>query len=390
MSSLNAILEMSASDLPETARALRRDVRTFLQSELEANRFTPNCDSWMTGFDPGFTRRLAEQGWVGMALPPEYGGAGRSVLDRFVLVEELLVAGAPVAAHWIADRQMGPGILRHGSELQKRRYLPAIAKGECYFAIGMSEPDAGSDLAAVRTRAREVADGWEINGTKLWSTGAHFAHAMVILARTDTADGNKHAGLSQFIVDLPCPGVTIRPIVTIDGAHHFNEVIFEEALIPKENLLGVRGAGWQQVIAELANERAGPERLLSTFPLLALWAERLRTRVQDADIVSHRELGQLIARAWTLRRMSLAVVSGLARGAPSEIAAALVKDVASRFEGQIVETVRRLARLQPRRGSEDPFERMLADGILHSPVFTLRGGTNEILRSLVARGLLGR
>ncbi|MBB5781555.1 acyl-CoA dehydrogenase family protein [Nonomuraea jabiensis] len=370
--------------LSAASQRLRDDVRSFLDGELEAGTFVPRCDAWMSVADPAFSRRLGARGWIGMTLPSAYGGHDRSALERFVVTEELLAAGAPVAAHWIADRQMAPSILRHGSQAQRERYLPAIARGECSFAIGMSEPDAGSDLASVRTRARQVEGGWEITGTKVWTTGAHFAHAIVVLARTDGSPADRHSGLSQFIVDLPAPGVEIRPIRTIDGEHHFNEVIFDAAVVAEDSLLGERGAGWRQVTAELAHERSGPERYMSTVPLLRAWAEQLRG--QDGGAAAERELGRLTARAWTLRQMSLSVAAALAEGRPPEIAAALVKDLGSRFEGDVVETVRRLAGIEPRKNGPG-LEGLLAEAILHSPAFTLRGGSNEILRSVVARGL---
>ncbi|MGC7101789.1 acyl-CoA dehydrogenase family protein [Amycolatopsis lurida] len=360
---------------------LRREVRDFLAEQRSAGRFVPRCDAWMTVPDPAFSQELGARGWLGMTLPGRYGGHDRSPLDRFVVNEELLAAGAPVAAHWIADRQMAPSILRNGTEAQRRRYLPAIARGERYFAIGMSEPDAGSDLASVRTRARQVAGGWEITGTKLWTTGAHYAHSMVLLARTDGAPEDRHTGLSQFIVDLPAPGVSIRPIVTVDGQHHFNEVVFDAAVVPEDSLLGVRGAGWQQVTAELAHERSGPERWMSTVPLLRAWAER-----RSDDPGETRELGRLTARAWTLRQLSLSVAAELADGRSPDVAAALVKDLGSRFEGDVVETIRRSAGIEP-RGGEPGLAGLLAEAVLHSPAFTLRGGANEILRSVVARGL---
>lgn len=378
-----ASIELVAHRPTSGLERLRGDVREFLGSELADETFVPRSDSWMTVADPAFSRRLGARGWLGMTLPRRYGGHDRSPLERFVVTEELLAAGAPVAAHWIADRQIAPSILRNGTEEQRQRYLPAIARGECYFAIGMSEPDAGSDLASVRTRAREVEGGWEITGTKLWTTGAHFAHAMVLLARTDGAPEDRHAGLSQFVVDLPHPGVEIRPIVTIDGEHHFNEVVFDGALVGPEALLGQRGAGWKQVTAELGHERSGPERLMSTVPLLEAWAGTIAGR---NDPVGARELGRLTARAWALRQMSLGVAAALAEGRSPEVAAALVKDLGSRFEGDVVETVRRTAAIEPCRGG-DGLPGMLADAVLHSPAFTLRGGTNEILRSVVARGL---
>jgi alkylation response protein AidB-like acyl-CoA dehydrogenase len=175
---------------------LRLRVRDFLAAEVGAGSIRCADDAWMSGIDTAFSQRLARRGWVGMTIPAVYGGGGRSALERYVVNEELLAAGAPVAAHWIADRQMAPSILRNGTDEQKHAYLPAIARAEAFFAIGMSEPDSGSDLASVRTRARQVPDGWRLSGTKLWTSGAHIATAMVVLARTDNGGDDRHQGLS--------------------------------------------------------------------------------------------------------------------------------------------------------------------------------------------------
>lgn len=391
MASLGAVtareVAMAESQGPTTLsdERLRGEVRAFLHEQADAGEFVPRCDNWMSGFDPAFSARLGDRGWVGMAIPVEYGGQGLSPLDRVVVAEELLAHGAPVAAHWIADRQMAPSLLAHGSDDQKQRYLPGIAAGTTYFAIGMSEPDAGSDLAGVRTRAVDTGDGWELTGTKVWTTGAHLAHAMVVLARTDGSPTDRHAGLSQFVVDLPNAGIEIRPIRSIDGSAHFNEVIFHKARLERSALLGTRGDGWKQVMSELAWERSGPERYLSTMPLLRAWADRLRDR--GATDGQRRTLGELTARAWTLREMSLNVARELSAGRRPDVAAAMVKDLGSTFEGDLVDEIRRSSSSSARIGSGDPFASMLADAVLHTPAFTLRGGTNEILRSIVGRGL---
>ncbi|MEU1953551.1 acyl-CoA dehydrogenase family protein [Nocardia rhamnosiphila] len=365
---------------------LRTEVRTFLAEELAAGTFVPAVDNWMSGFDPEFSARLGQRGWLGMMLPATYGGHGRSPVERFVVTEELLAHGAPVAAHWIADRQMAPGILANGTEQQKQRYLPGIAAGTLFFAIGMSEPDAGSDLAAVRTRATPRDDGsWTLSGTKVWTTGAHMAHAMVLLARSDGDPGDRQAGLSQFLVDLSHPDIEVRPLRSIDGEAHFNEVIFHDAQVGPDALLGRRGEGWAQVMGELAFERSGPERYLSTMPLLRAWAEELRRA--GATPEQRVTLGSLTARAWALRRMSLSVAAELAAGRRPDVRAAMVKDLGSAFEGDLVEAVRASCDTEPRRGGSDPFARLLADSMLHIPAFTLRGGTNEILRGIVARGM---
>jgi alkylation response protein AidB-like acyl-CoA dehydrogenase len=320
-----------------------------------------------------------------MTMPPEYGGHGRSALERYIVVEELLAAGAPVAAHWISDRQVGPNLLRYGSESLKRRYLPAIAQGTCYFAIGMSEPDAGSDLAAVRTTGTRVDGGWTVSGTKIWTSGAHRAHALIALLRTGPPDGRqRHVGLSRLLIELGQPGVTIRPIISMTGEHHFNEVVFDEVFVPDEQVVGTIGDGWAQVTSELAYERSGPERLLSTFVLLNALAGELAARADDAG--SARAVGGVVARLWACRQMSLAVAGALAEGEAPEIAAALVKDVGTRLESEIIEVARMLTATEP-----DPegtgIARLLAQAVLHAPGFTLRGGTNEILRGIVARGL---
>jgi hypothetical protein len=375
----------AVGELPPELTELRLRVRRFLREEIVTGSITTEVDAWGSAIDLGFSRRLAERGWVGMTIPVQYGGHGRSAFERYVVTEELLVAGAPVGAHWIADRQMAPSILRNGSQAQKQRYLPAIARGEAFFSIGMSEPDSGSDLASVRTRARLTDEGWRLSGTKLWTSVAHIATAMIVLARTDDAEDDRHAGLSQFIVDLPNPGIRISPVITIDGGHHFNEVVFDDALIPQSALLGQRGDGWRQVTAELGNERSGPERILSTFPVLAAWA---RTRPQDP--VAQADLGRLTARLTVLRQLSLAVAAELDRGGNPAIEAALVKDLGTQFEGDVVTTVSRHIGAAPPGSAPEQLAELVGQATLHLPAFTLRGGTTEVLRGIVAKGLISK
>src|SRR4051812_24789404 len=301
------------TDLPPRAAKLRAEVRAFLEQERAAGEWTPRADVWLSGWDERFTKELGRRGWLGMTIPVEYGGHGASPLDRYVVTEELLAAGAPVAAHWVADRQIGPSLIRFGTEEQRRKFLPGIAAGEVYFGIGMSEPDSGSDLASVRTKAERVDGGWALTGTKVWTSGAHHAHAFFALARSAPRDdADRHAGLSQFIVELNAPGVTIRPIRLLTGAHHFNEVVFDRVFVPDAMVLGEVGAGWHQVTSELAFERSGPERFLSTYPLLAALVAELGAAGEPGV---RREVGALVTRLWTLRRMSLAIAGALASGA---------------------------------------------------------------------------
>jgi acyl-CoA dehydrogenase len=369
--------------LPPRVASLRAEVRAFLAAERAADLWAPGADVWLSGWDERFSAELGRRGWLGMTIPVEYGGHGASSLDRYVVTEELLAAGAPVAAHWIADRQIAPTLLRFGTAEQRKRYLPGIAAGTVFFGIGMSEPDAGSDLAAVRTRADRVAGGWELTGAKVWTSGAHRAHAFFALARSAPRDEtDRHAGLSQFIVELDSPGVQVRPIPLLTGAHHFNEVVFDRVFVPDELVLGEIGAGWRQVTSELAFERSGPERFLSTFPLLTAMVGEL---AGAAGV--EREIGGLVTRLWTLRRMSLAVAGALASGEAPELAAALLKDLGTRYENEVVDAARLLVAIPPDPGAATGFARLLADAVLHAPGFTLRGGTNEVLRGIVARGL---
>lgn len=377
-------LNLSPVTLPERLVELRRQVREFLHEEITGGRIVPHCDQWLAGWDPGFSRRLADRGWIGMAFPMQYGGSGEGALARFVVTEELLAAGAPVAAHWIADRQSGQSLIKFGTEEQRQTFLPRIASGECYFAIGMSEPDTGSDLASVRTRGVKVEGGWKVTGTKIWTSGAHHAHAMIALIRTDPLGESRHAGLTQVIIELPDPSIDVRPIKLLTGEHHFNEVVFNDTFVPDSRVLGTPGAGWKQVTSELAFERSGPERILSTFPLLA---EALRDVGQSGLDVDRVRLGELTSRLWALRQMSLSVAGRLEEGADPATAAAIVKDLGTRFEGDLIDSVRLMVGVEPDLASLQRLPRMLAEAVLHSPGFTLRGGTNEILRGVVAKAV---
>lgn len=377
-------MEFGPTVLSPNEEALRMEVREFLAAELPPDH-RPGL-GMAARHDPEFSRKLAARGWVGMAIPPEYGGHGRSAVDRFLVTEELLSAGAPIAAHFVADRQTGPTLLHYGTEEQRRFFLPAIAAGACWFSLGMSEPDSGSDLASVRTTAIKVEGGWSVSGTKVWTSAAHLNHYFVVLCRTSPVqEGNRHAGLSQLIVDLSAPGVRISPIPYLDGTHHFNEVVLDEVHVPDERVLGEVGSGWKQVTSELAYERSGPDRWLSTFPVLR---EFLRERAGAGLGEGHAAvLGRLAARYWGIRQLSLAVARALDAGHAPAVEAALVKEIGTRFEQEVVEVLRAAAEIEIDPEGDSLFEDLLAEAVLTSPSFTLRGGTTEILRSVAAKGL---
>jgi len=368
--------------IPADAEALRTQVRQFLQQALPDYAAERRADSWM-GFNAQFSRKLGARGWVGMALPKQYGGADASAFSRYVVIEELLAAGAPVSAHWFADRQSGPQILQYGTPEQRDFHLPAICRGERYFCIGMSEPGAGSDLASIKSRARQQGNKWILNGQKVWTTNAHHAHYMIALVRTSESD-SRHGGMSQFIIDLTLPGITVRPIKDLTGSKHFNEVFFDNVELSDADMIGSEGQGWHQVTAELAVERSGPERFLSSMALLHTLIDAVG---KAPDRLQSREIGRLTARLFTLRNMSLAVTKQLNDGHNPSWAASCVKDLGSVFEQDIPEIAHLLSETLPTKTGGTDHSRVLAYLMQQAPSFSLRGGTREILRGIIARGL---
>ena len=372
--------------MPPGTDALRAEVRAFIAESQAAEGWRPDSD-FGSDWSASFSRALGARGWIGMCWPRRYGGHERSALERYVVIEELLAAGVPVYAHWVADRQSGPLLLRFGSEAQRQKILPRIAAGECYFAIGMSEPDSGSDLASVRTRAERTADGWRIDGTKVWTSNAHRSHYMIALCRTGPAGESRHEGLSQFLIDLENDGVRVNPIVNLASKHDFNECVFDGVVIPADRLIGEEGDGWRQVTGELALERSGPERILSTFLLFVALVDVAGPEPEPGIA---RDIGRLAAELHALRAMSLAVAGQLEAGAFPDVEAAMVKDMGTRFEFEVAETLRRAVPVEPVAGGSANAPSLgsaLGASVLGLPSFTLRGGTNEILRSIIARGL---
>lgn len=371
--------------VPSSLDGFRREVRTFLDQELADLPAHVRARSWM-GTSIDFSRKLAKRGWLGLTIPTSHGGAGKDFFARYVLSEELLVSGAPVAAHWIADRQSGPLIMRYGTEQQKQFYVPRICQAEAFFCIGMSEPNSGSDLASIRTRAERNADGWLLNGSKIWTTNAHHCHFMIALVRTSGQPADKHNGLSQLIVDLSKPGVTIRPITDMAGDAHFNEVFFDNVQLDADALIGMEGQGWEQCTAELAFERSGPERIYSSMVLLDAWAQELRSQdCQDAD--AQRLLGSLLAELCALRGMSLSVTDQLVQGFSPAVEASVVKDYGTDFEQRVIRDIGQWIGEHPEFAVSGELMKVLAYLEQMGVTFSLRGGTREILRGIIARGL---
>ena len=378
---------LTYEELPDHAIALREKVRQFIQQHLKNVPASVRARSWM-GFDETFSREMAKAGWVGLTLPKQYGGAGLDPYTRFVIVEEMLSQGAPVAAHWIADRQSGPLINRYGSDAQKEFYLPKICKAEVFFCIGMSEPQSGSDLASIKTKAVKNSEGWLLNGQKVWTTNAHQSKYMIALVRTSGTSEDRNKGLSQLIVDLTAPGVTVRQIRDLTGDAHFNEVFFENVQLSDDALIGQEGAGWEQVNAELAFERSGPERIYSSIVLLDTWLAYLQTLpIERINTATIRLIGKILSQLANLRAMSIATTAQLAEGKSPILEAALFKDMGTLFEQELIQWISDAIGSEENSGADDELLRTLVYTLQVAPTYSLRGGTREILRGMIARGL---
>ena len=382
------MMQFRPVELSGSERQLQRDVITFLQAELPRGSFHPGL-GMNAAIDRGFSLKLGRAGYLGMALPARFGGHDRSAVDRFIVVEQLLRWGAPVGHHWVADRQSGPVIAKFGTEAQRERFLPGICRGEFGFCIGMSEPDSGSDLASISSKATRDGDGWVLEGRKIWTTSAHEHDWVIVLCRTTPRDevDDKRQGLSQLIVDLKAPGVQATPIPFIDGTADFCEVVFDHVYVSDDLVLGEIGQGWTQNTSELAYERGGPDRWLSSYLLV----EELLRRETDVGGTASTALidllGETMANYWVLHHLSLSVARSIDEGGAPAIESSLVKDMGTRFEQDVVTAV--LAHLDeaPNSADESILGRLLVTAALTQPSFTIRGGTTEVLRSVAAKGL---
>ena len=370
----------SAREVLAPYEPFRAEIRNFIARTPEHVR--AGWTKGWAGYDRAFTKALGAQGWIGISWPRIYGGGGRSELERYVLLEELLVAGAPVSAHWLADRQVGPLLLALGTQDQKEALLPSIASGELTFAAGLSEPDSGSDLASIRTAGTRVPGGWRVNGRKIWSSNATRAEMMLALVRTEPGS-RRHDGLSQFLIPLDAPGVVIRPIQQVSGDDDFAEVTFDDVFVDDGHVVGVVGEGWRQVTMELGLERSGPERFLASFQLIAVMVEHLGTQ---SGAMAWAEIGRLIAHLATLRSLSVAVAARLDAGEPVNLEASVVKDLGAMLDQTVPEVARRLL-IENERALAPPTRALLDTKILMNPLASIQGGTRQVLRSIIARGM---
>lgn len=345
------------------------EIRSTVRELLSEWDYAPRSDAWMRAPDPAFSRELGRRGLIGLTFPADAGGPGRSNVERLAATEELLRGGAPVGAHWVADRQIGPSLLRHGSDELRDELLPGILAGEVYVALGMSEPGAGSDLASVQTTATRVDGGWRVDGRKIWTGFAHLATHLYLLVRTGPGE-RKHEGLTEMIADMDAGGITVEPIWDLSGTHRFNDVRLDGVFVPDRRVVGTAGDGWRQVTEQLAFERGGPERMLSVHPLLEAIVGAARGA---ADL---ERLGELVARLGVLRRMCLELAEAMDEGRPLVIEAATSKLLGTAYERDVIELGRRVL------GAGD---RRFAEALQAQPGLVLRGGSEDVLLDMVAR-----
>ncbi len=334
-------------------------------------------DSWLVGNDAEFARELGARGWLGMTWPKAWGGHGRSRMERFVVFEAMISHGAPIASAWFADRQIGPTLLQFGTDEQRKRYLPGLIDGTAAWSIGMSEPDAGSDVSAVRTRAVRDGDTYVVDGQKIWTSGAAHADFIYLIARTDP-DAPPHAGLSEFVVDLHSPGITIQPIVDMTGNDHFCEIYFEGVRVPAENLVGTPNASFKQVMRQMEHERGGIDRLVSNR---ALYVDTLAalTETQRADPL----VRQQVARMETMYRLGRHLVLREVLEQAPQGWSAITKTLCTEFEVAVAEWCGQVA------GMDATLWGRLARNVCYAPAYTIMGGTTLILRNILGERVLG-
>ncbi|MFN8017844.1 MAG: acyl-CoA dehydrogenase family protein [Acidimicrobiales bacterium] len=367
-------------------------------------------DGWLMGLDAEAAVELARRGWIGMTWPVEVGGGGRSPLERFVVFEALIGEGAPLASCYFADRQIGPTLLQFGDDAQRDRWLPGILAGTDTWCIGMSEPDAGSDVASLRTRAVRDGDEWVVDGAKVWTSGAAHADWCYVIARTDP-DAPPHAGLSELVVDMASPGIEVRPIVDATGDAHFCEVRFEGVRVPADHLVGTLHGSFRQVMKQMEHERGGIDRLVSNHRLyrdvlpLADRADPL-VRQQIARLETGYRLGRLLVLREVLGQappqFSAATKTFCTEHeqAVAAFAASVLGPAATAWapiDAPGADAVDRSSAgpqapgAGPRPGAPEvawPLAARVARGVAYAPAYTIMGGTTQILRTIIADRVL--
>jgi alkylation response protein AidB-like acyl-CoA dehydrogenase len=377
--------------LSEEQQKFRQEVHDFLEDELRQGLWEPSCDAWIMGFDPEFTKRIAQKGWIGLTWPKEDGGQGRSYIDRLILTEEMLYYGAPAACHWFADRQIGGAIVHYGTEEQKKELLPLILRGEAYVGLGMSEPETGSDLASLKTRATEDGDDYIIEGQKVWTSGGSYMNWIYLVARTDQ-DAPKHKGISEFFFKSSVPGITISPIVDITGGVHFNEVFFDSVRVSKKYLIGEKNRGFYQILNQLDYERSGMERLMANYPLFEALIQYTKETKRNGKPLSEEptirsKLAQLKIELEVGRLHMYRVAMVMDGDRAPNWESAMTKAYGTAFEQRLASTAIEILGLYGQLSPESkraPVRGMAYHSYLSSKGYSLQAGTSEILKNILA------
>ena len=351
---------------------LRLKARAVATSAVE--RYGRHNDSWINGYSKEFAKEMASHGWIGMTWPTEFGGGGRPAIERLIVGEELIAAGAPVAAMWFGDRQMGPTLITYGRPDQQAEFLPQILSGESTWCIGMSEPNAGSDLAGLTTPATRDGDDWVINGQKIWTSFGEVADYCYLICRT-TTEGPPHAGISEIIVPMNTPGIDVRPIKDMTTNRHFCEVFFTDVRVPAINLVGTEGAAFKQTMRQLEHERGGIDRLVSNHALYLMARERADT----TDGLVRQEIAALEI-AYPIGR--ILVVRETLRQAPAGFSAA-TKCFCTEHETRVADFVSRVL------GPEATLWNQVTQGLSYAPGYTIMGGTSNVMRNILGERVLG-
>ncbi len=374
--------------------AWRQEVREFIARELPPD-IGAGEDAYSDEYWPaalGFRRKLGQKGWTGIGWPKEYGGLGASIMRQVILNEEMVYNRAPLDPQ---AYQVGPAIIAHGSEDLKRRFLSATAKQEIVWCQGFSEPNSGSDLASLQTRAVKDGDDYLITGSKIWTSLAHRADWIHILCRTDP-DAPKHRGITYFIADMHSPGVTIRPLVNMAGTYGFNQVFFDNVRVPRGNILGEENRGWYVATTTLANERSGIVQVSGarrTLDDLAAFMRRAgpSPAVRREPAIKHR-LAELAIEAAVGRNLAYRVGWMQHAGiVPFDMQASISKNFASELTQRVAQAGMQALGLygQLLRGSRS----VVLDGLLPGACMgtiasTIAAGTSEVNRNIIAtRGL---
>jgi alkylation response protein AidB-like acyl-CoA dehydrogenase len=365
----------------------RREIRGFLDVELADPVYRREGNE---GFSQAFSKKLAARGWIGMAWPKEYGGKELSAIERLIFTEEMVTRQAPTGYHFVAERQMGPSLMVNGTDEQKREHLPKIINADESWAIGMSEPGAGSDLASVQTRAVRDGDEYVVNGQKIWTSNAHRADMIWLVTRTDP-DAPKHRGISVLLVDMKSPGVSVRPLVNMGNQHHFNEVFFDNVRVPRTNLVGEENRGWYVTAGNLDFERSGIERIANSALLFNDVMAYTKTLRGDPRFERLRnELADRYLELQTGRLLVYRVAWLLSQNRVPNYEASMSKVYGTEWTQRMTSTAMHLVATFGL--SDTPEARALRArielGYLNAASLTIAGGTSEIQRNVIAtRGL---